>query len=406
MKIDFLASEFLQNPYPVYASIRENDPVFWHMDPQSNGMWLITRYDDVEVCLKDNRLSSGGQRGAHTLNSIDPATLDQNKDFLDFYSKWLLFADPPSHTRLRKLANKGFTRGHVERLKPYMKGLAEGLLENLNRPGSVEFMEEFAYIMPAMVIVEMLGVPQGDRDWLVKHSNDVAILIGLGKVSPEIFEKIRSSYLALTEYFKHHISRLRDNPGDNVLSAMIQAHEEADHLSVMELYAQAVILLIGGHETTRNLIGCGLHLLLRHPDQLQMLREQPALIEPALEEVLRVESPIQFVGRTALEDMEIRGKTIRKGQIVMLMLAAAHRDPEVFKDPDRFDIQRTPNKHLAFGLGRHLCLGAPLARVQAKIVFEALFNRFKSIRLDKEDVVWTASPVFRGLTSLHVSFEA
>lgn len=403
VKFDLLSLDFLQNPYPAYEWLRENDPVHWHLDSQSSGMWLITRYKDVEACLRDPRLSSGGRRGSHTLNAIDEKVREANQDFLAFYSKWLLFADPPDHTRLRKLANKGFTRGHVEKLRPYMKGLAEGLLEKLPKSEPVDFMQEFAVIMPAMVIVEMLGVPQKDRDRLVKWSNDVAALIGLMKVSPDIVEKIRSSYLAMTDYFMKHIENLRNHPQDNVLSSMIQAVEEGDRLTTDELYAQAVILLIGGHETTRNLIGSGLHLLLRHPEQMALLRRRPELMASTVEEILRYESPIQFIGRTAREDFDLNGKAIKKGQVVMLMLASAHRDPDVFEEPDRFDIQRHPNKHLAFGAGRHLCLGAPLGRVQGQVVLEALLNRYNQIALEREDVIWVSSPVFRGITSLHVS---
>jgi len=405
LKFDLLSLDFLQNPYPVYSWLRTNDPVHWHQDSQSNGMWLITRYEDVASCLKDSRLSSGGRRGSHTLSTIDAEVREANKDFLEFYTKWLLFADPPHHTRLRKLANKGFTRGHVERLRPYMKGLAEGLLEKLPKSESVDFMQEFAVIMPAMVIVEMLGVPQKDREKLVKWSNDVAALIGLMKVDVGVIQRIRKSYLAMTDYFMKHIEHLRAHPQDNVLSSMIEATEEDDSLSNDELYAQAVILLIGGHETTRNLIGSGLHLLLTHPDQMMKLREHPELMNPAIEEILRYESPIQFIGRTANEDFEIKGKQIKKGQVIMLMLASAHRDPDVFANPDVFDIERDPNKHLAFGAGRHLCLGAPLGRVQGQVVLEAILNRYENIELVGESVIWVSSPVFRGITSLHVSFE-
>lgn len=406
MKFNLLSQDFLQNPYPVYAWLRENDPVHYHVDSQSSGMWLITRYKDVEACLTDSRLSSGGRRGSHTLNALDPETLKANKDFLEFYNKWLLFADPPDHTRLRKLANKGFTRGHVERLRPYMKGLAEGLLENLPKNQPLDFMQEFAVIMPAMVIVEMLGVPQKDRDWLVEMSNEVAALIGLMKVDPAIFQKIRDSYLAMTDYFMNHIDQLRKRPQDNVLSSLIQATDEEDRLTADELYAQAVILLIGGHETTRNLIGSGLHLLLKHPLQMAKLRTRPELMASAVEEILRFESPIQFIGRTAAEDIQLHGKTIKKGQVVMLMLASAHRDTTVYKDPDIFNIERSSNKHLAFGAGRHLCLGAPLARVQGQVVFEAIFNRYERISLMKKDPVWVSSPVFRGITSLHIRLDS
>ncbi len=286
-----------------------------------------------------------------------------------------------------------------------MEGLAEGLLEELPKNEPLDFMQEFAVIMPAMVIVEMLGVPQKDRDWLVEMSNEVAALIGLMKVDPAIFQKIRDSYLAMTDYFMNHIDQLRKRPQDNVLSSLIQATDEEDRLTADELYAQAVILLIGGHETTRNLIGSGLHLLLKHPLQMAKLRTRPELMASAVEEILRFESPIQFIGRTAAEDIQLHGKTIKKGQVVMLMLASAHRDTTVYKDPDIFDIERSSNKHLAFGAGRHLCLGAPLARVQGQVVFEAIFNRYERISLVKKDAVWVSSPVFRGITSLHIRLD-
>jgi hypothetical protein len=401
---DLLSPDFLQDPYPFYQLLRREHPLYWHESKQSLGLWMATRYKDVRAFLRDPRLSSGGGRGSTTLRAIPPEDRKIHADFLDFYNKWVLLTDPPEHTRLRKLTNKGFAPSHVERLEPFMKGLAEGLLNALPAGESVDFMSRFAPIMPAMVSLEILGIPQKDREQLVAWSNDVAVLIGLGQITLDILKRVRQSYMDMTEYFTRHIDVLRANPMENVLSTLTRAVEEGDRLSTAELYAQAVVLMIGGHETTRNLIGSGLYLLLKHPEQFEQLRREPDLIGNAIEEFLRFESPVQFVGRSAKEDIEHHGKTIHEGQMIMLMIGAANRDPDIFPDPDRLDITRTPNKHLSFGLGAHYCLGAPLARVQTRIVFDALLRRFSRIKL-LEEPQWAPSPVFRGPVQLIVELE-
>lgn len=404
--LDFhlLDPAFLNNPYPVYQSLRTQTPAYWYSRDGSPDYWMVTRYEDVRTLLRDPRLSSGGSRGSSTLSAISPADRKAHADFLNFYNKWVLLSDPPQHTRLRKLTNQGFTLGHVARLEPYMKGLAEGLLNGLPKDEPVEFMSAFAQIMPAMVILEILGIPQKDRRQLVAWSNEVAILIGLGQITLDIFKRIRGSYMAMTHYFTRHIEKLKQGHGEDVLSSLTRAVEEGDRLSVPELYAQAVVLMIGGHETTRNLIGNGLHLLLSHPGLYDAIRQDPLSLELCIEEFLRFESPVQFVGRTTREPMVIHGQTIGEDQLVMLMIGAANRDPEVFDDPQSFNPKRSPNKHLSFGLGIHYCLGAPLARAQARIVFEAILRRFSRIEL-LEPPQWAPSPVFRGPARLMVKLD-
>ncbi len=402
---DLLSPDFIANPYPVYAKLRRQAPVFWLKESQSKGLWVVSRYRDVLRCLRNNtQLSSGRGRGSSILNALPEKERRHYAGFLRFYNLWLLLTDPPKHTRLRKLSNRGFSMGNIESFRPYIEELVDELLREALPKGRIDFLRDFAYRLPAIIIARLLGCPREDAEQLVEWSNDIAILIGLKEISLKVLHRIEKSYLSITTYFKRHIDRLKGNPDFHVLSSLIAAVEDEEHLTREELYAQCVVLLVGGHETTRNLLGNGLYLLFQHPDQMEKLKNDPDLTPLAVEEMLRFESPVQFVGRTAVEPFELNGQAIRENELIMLMIAAANRDEEVFENPESFNIERKPNKHLSFGLGVHYCLGAGLARLQTQIAFKALFELMPNVALASERVEWAPSPVFRGLVSMEVRF--
>jgi len=403
-KFDLLSPDFIANPYPVYRELRQKAPVYWLEESQSKGLWVISRYRDVVKCLRDNRLSSGRGRGSTILKALPEADRERFAGFLKFYNLWLLLIDPPKHTRLRKLSNRGFSIGNIEKLREYIKSVTGELIHSALLKGRMNFLDDFAYKLPAVIIARLLGCPRDDAQQLVAWSNDIAILIGLKEISLEILQQIERSYLAITAYFKEHIQRLKKHPEYHVLSSLIAAAEDEEHLTLEELYAQCVVLLVGGHETTRNLLGNGLYLLFQHPDQFEKLKRDPGLIPSAVEEILRFESPVQFVGRAAIESFEIHDQRIEKDDLIMLMIAAANRDPEIFPNPEVFDIERKPNKHLSFGLGIHYCLGAGLARMQAQIALEQLLSLAPDMTLLTERIEWAPSPVFRGLNALEIAF--
>ena len=307
--------------------------------------------------------------------------------------------------RLRLLVNKAFTPRTVEGLAPFIRAFVDKALNAAAWRGRMELMADLAFPLPATVIAEMLGVPPEDRDRFKQWSDDATAGAGNlpSNLSPEVLRKSVEGMRALQAYFRDIIARRRVEPGDDLISGLIKAQAEGDRLSDQELLANCVLLLNAGHETTTNLIGNGTYALLRHPDQMKRLRDDPSLIPTAVEELLRYDSPVQFTNRILTADMELGGKTLRAGQMVLLLLAAANRDPEQFPGPDKLDVGRQNNKHVAFGLGSHFCLGAPLARLEGRLVLEALLRRVPNLRLDGPAPRYRQNFNLRGLESLHVS---
>ncbi|MDJ0841437.1 MAG: cytochrome P450 [Acidobacteriota bacterium] len=405
--IDFTDPEFIDNPYPFYKRLREDHPVYWMERPGGQGSWLISRYEDVSKGLKSKSFSAGGERGTTTLNVLPPEERAEFQGFISLMKKFIMFLDQPKHTKFRKLANKGFTKRNLEPIEAYIQKEAETLIAEIQKKGKAEFQQEYATLLPAMVITEMLGAPQSTREEMVARTNDLAHLLGMGRLTRERLMEIKESYHALHDYFEKHIAELRANPKPNILSALITAQEENTQFTDDQLYANSVGLMLGGHETTRNLLMTGLYNLLIHPDQLQLLRDHPDLLYQAVEEMTRYDSPLQFVGRIAGEDMEMHGQNIAKGDHILFLPGSANRDPSVFENPDEFDIQRDPGKpvkHLAYGAGPHLCLGAPLARMEAHITFRLLLDTFSTIELvPDQKIEWINFPVLRGLVRLDVT---
>jgi cytochrome P450 len=313
----------------------------------------------------------------------------------------MLVSDPPDHTRLRTLVQKAFTPRMVDHLRPRIQSVVDELLDKaLEGGGEFDLIEHLAYPLPVIVIAELLGVPAEDRATF--HDWSAALAASLDPlVTSEMMDRAWVSRDALHAYLRGIISERRRNPRGDLISALVAVEEQGDTLSEPELVVMCTLLLIAGHETTVNLIGNGMQALLRHPDQLTRLRERPALITPAIEELLRFDPPVQMTGRMLLEDVQLGGKTIPAGEFVLPLLGAANRDPNQFSNPDQLDISRNPNPHVAFGRGIHFCLGAPLARVEGQIVIGSLIRRCPNLRLNgqpkRRDQI-----TLRGLDSLPV----
>ncbi len=391
---------FRIDPYSVYRRLREEAPV--HQGPF--GAWVFSRYADCVAILKDPRLSSDGRNSEAFENAVEQGLFDPDQNLVNGAQSFL-FLDPPDHTRLRGLVSKAFTPRVVEALRPRIQEWVDELLDAVAEKGSLEVIEDLAYPLPVNVICELLGVPPEDhvkfRDWSREAARSLDPVEAL---PPEVVEARQRVGDQFAEYFLSLIQKRRGSPGDDLLSALIAAEEEGDTLSEDELLATAILLLIAGHETTVNLIGNGTLALLRHPDQLQRLADDPSLAKSAVEELLRYDPPVQMTGRTALEDMEIAGATIRKGQQAIVLLGSANRDPEQFPDPERVDISRADNRHIAFGFGIHFCLGAPLARVEGEIVLGTLVRRFSGLKLLAKEPEYKENIILRGLQSLPVGF--
>ena len=393
---------FRADPYSLYARMRREDPV--HQAPF--GRWVLSRYADCVSVLKDPRASSDLTNTEAYQRAIEKRG-DAGPDDPLLKMRPFLIMDPPDHTRLRGLVSRAFTPKVVEGLRPRIQELVDTLLDVVAERGSIELIEDFAYPLPVTVICELLGVPPEDHATFKEWSRDLA----RGQdppevVPPEVRKRSVEAMQRFMDYFRAQIKERRKKPTDDLLSALIVAEEAGDKLTEDELLATCVFLLAAGHETTVNLIGNGMLALLRHPDQLDKLRDDPSLASSAVEELLRYDAPVQFALRTAKEEIEIGGRTIPKGQQIIVLLGAANRDPEQFPDPDRLDITRADNRHIAFGFGIHFCLGAPLARIEGEIAFRTLVRRFRRLELQTDALEYKENIVLRGLASLPVSFGA
>jgi cytochrome P450 len=396
----WLTPEFLANPYPHYQRLRMEAPVFWSERLSS---WVLTRYADVVAALRDSTRLSNAGRMAALLDKL-PETLRPNLQLLyDHYSVGLIFSDPPDHTRLRALVTKAFTPAMIERMRPRIQAFVHQLLDTVAGQRQMDVIADFAYPLPATVICDMLGLPQADRAQFRAWTDDIIGLLGAG-ASAERAERGQRSLRGMREYFQVLIRERRAHPGEDLMSALIQAYEQGQRLSEAELLSTSVTLLTAGQETTTSLISNGLLALFHHPAQLQLLKNNPALSSSAIEEFLRYDASVQRQLRLVTTDFELGGHHIRRGEIVSPFLAAANRDPAQFSEPDELDITRTENRHLAFGYGVHFCLGAPLARLEAPIAFTALLERFPNLRLTDEPLEYKADITVRGLKALPVEF--
>lgn len=400
-QVDLFDPTFNANPYPTYARLRSDAPVHRVSLPDGQGVWLITRYDDVVAVLKDERFVKDW-RNATTPEQL--AQIPPIPEVIKPLRRNMLAADPPDHERLRRLVSKAFTPRLIERMRPRVQEIADALLDAVEDKGEMDLIDDYAFPLPLTVIAELLGVPAEDRKRFREWS-DAAVS---GDTTQEYVEKILLPHMqAFTDYLRALFEEKRENPKDDLISALVRAEEAGDKLSEDELLGMVFLLLVAGHETTVNLIGNGTLALMQHPDQLQKLKADPSLIKPAVEELLRYDGPVETsTRRFAREDVAIGGTVIPKGEIVMVVIAAADHDPGRFPDPDFLDITRTDNKHLAFGKGIHYCLGAPLARMEGQIAISTLLRRLPNLRLkgSPESLTWRPGLVLRGLKGLPVEF--
>lgn len=387
---------FTDDPYPEYARIRSHGAV---VRSYSSGGWYVLGYEAVNDALKDSRLGVDPRKSPFIHRMI--RRISKGKKIRFFEEPTMLNLDPPDHTRLRKLARQGFLHKYVQSLEPKIRGLVDECLATVQDRGKFDLIETLAAPLPAYLISDILGLPREGRQMFQRWSEHIAKYARTFE-----YEALISTdriYNELISYLAEMVEEKRVNPGDDLISQFIAAEEEGDRLTAEEIYSTSGLLLIAGHETTTRLIGNAVWLLLSHPEQLKQLRNDPGLIPNAVEEVLRFQSPVQHTTRVALEDMELHGRRIKKDQLLTLIIGAANRDPAANDDPDLFDVQRENVRHVGFGYGIHLCLGAELARLEARTVLQMLLDRYPDLGLDNPEPAWGDSDFVRGLDELVVS---
>ncbi len=389
--------EFRKNPYPTYHRLLAEDPV----QESPLGGLVLSRYADAISLLRDPRASSDFRKSDAFRKQAAEQGLDYNALLEE--NRSFLFLDPPDHTRLRSLVTKAFTPRVVEELRPRILGIVTELIDAALERGGMDVMEDFAYPLPVAIICDMLGVPVEDNVRFREWTKEAARSLDPDFVLPqEEIDRRQVTFEAFGDYFRALVATRRANPKDDLISALIDAEDQGSKLNEEELISTCILLLIAVHETTVNLIGNGTYQLLRHPEQLQLLRETPGLIKTAVEELLRFDPPVQLTGRLALEDLGFGGKTLKKGQQATILIGAVNRDPEQFVDPQHLDITRQDNRHIAFGLGIHFCLGSPLARVEGQIALSELARRLPNIELAVDEPPYKENLVLRGLAELPV----
>ncbi|HXJ94323.1 MAG TPA: cytochrome P450 [Terriglobia bacterium] len=381
-----VSDDFMADPYPILHRLREEDPVHWS---DSIGGWVLTRYDDVVVTFKEVNHFSNEERLVKVLDYLPAESRTEFKEFEGHYRlKSLINSDPPDHTRLRGLVTKAFTPRVVEAMRPRIQEIVNELLDAVQHDGRMDAIKDLAVPLPVTVISEILGVPKSDLQIFKGWADDIIGFQGINKPPVEILRRAQNAIMEIRAYYGALIEEKRRQPADDLLSELVAAESEGSKLSRTELVNSSITLLVAGHETTTGLIGNGLYTMLRHPDEWQSLKNDPSLLTPAIEEMLRYESPVPRQPRLLKEDAEMGGKQLRRGQVAFQMLNAANRDPAYFTDPDRFDIRRQKNRHIAFGMGAHFCVGAALARTEGQIVFSTLMARLPGMRLVEEKADW------------------
>ncbi len=381
-----VSKEFLVDPYPVLHRLREEDPVHWS---DSIGGWVLTRYDDIVTTFRDVSHFSNEGRLARAVEHLPAESRAKFKVFEDHYRlKSLIHSDPPDHTRLRALVTKAFSPLLVEGMRPRVQAIVSGLLDSAQSAGQMDIIRDLAIPLPVTILAEIFGAPPADQMRFKGWADDLLGFQGLNRPSEEILARSQKALLEIRGYLAKLIQARRCEPREDLLSELVAAEAEGGKLSETELLNSCITLLVAGHETTTSLIGNGIYLLLSHPDQWRLLQNDPSLLTSAIEEILRYESPVARQPRLMKQDTQMDGKLIRTGEIVFQMLNAANRDPAYFTEPDRFDITRRNNRHIAFGLGIHFCVGATLARTEGQIVFTTVMERMPGMRLATDKPEW------------------
>lgn len=393
---DFLSDQNLRDPHPLFLKMRKERPIHWSSRYRA---WIVTRHSDVLRGLRDPGLSS--DRIGSLLDSAPPESASRKA--LELLSDWMVFKDPPVHTRLRKLISKSFTSRAVFHIQGRIEEIVSELLDRCEERGRFDLVEDIAFPLPTMVIAELLGAPASDRARFRTWSDEISPVVFGSFDSVARRASAEGAILNFADYFSNLVSRYEANPSDNLITALIDARDSRDALSHDEVIATCMLLLFAGHETTTNLIGNGAYHLLTHPEQLRRLRKDPSLAASAVEETLRFDGPSKIIVRLAAQRLEYGDAVFQPGQRVFLVQSSANRDEDVFLRPDEFDIGRSPNPHIGFGYGIHFCLGAPLARSEATAVYSNLFKRFPSLSLLDGEVPWEPVLLSRGVLSVPVA---
>lgn len=387
-------SEHRRDPHATWKRLREATPIFYS---RAFGAWMVTRYDDCLELLRGPATSA--DRSQLPLFRVIKWFNRGEVDFSGFMQRNLLMLEGADHRRLRGLVSKAFTPKRVAALRPRLETLADELYDEAAKRGEMELVSDFAFPFPVTAIAELLGVPAADREQFRAWTSDLTQVLDPLQGSDGA-EPMRRATRALYAYFRPLLAARRAEPQDDLMSAMIEAEEDGQQLEENDLLALCTLLLVAGQETTANLIGNSVVALLRHPEQRKRLQEDPSLLPTAVNEFLRYDSPIQLTDRAVMEDFEIRGKPVKKGQLVGIVLAAANRDPEQFDNPDTLDVGRDPNPHLALGHGSHFCLGSQLAKLEAEIALGALLRRFPNFSGQTDPPGWRRSMTLRGPAAL------
>jgi cytochrome P450 len=392
---------FIANPYPAFQKLREIMPV-WR---SPFGRTFLTRYEDASVLMRDRRLGKDYTEPEALIRRFGPTAL-QEPAVVEL-SHMMLMRDPPDHTRLRGLVTKVFTARKIEAMRPGIQAITDRLLDKIAGAGEMDAIRDLAFPLPVLVICELLGIPEDDRARFVTATASGAALLNPVPPTRAELDGANEGTLATGAYFETLFEQRRKEPRDDLLTLLVRAEEAGDRLTIEELRANVTLLFAAGHETTVNLIGNGIWSLLGHPSQWAAIRDAPALIPNAIEEILRYECPVQAVARTVAEPIEFGGEEFSKGDLIVALIGAANRDPEVFPDPDRLDVTRERLKPLSFGGGIHFCIGAQLARIEAEVVFSTLLRRMPDMKLVEPHAPgWRESFTLRGLTTLPVTWTA
>lgn len=397
--INLASAQFKEDAYEIYKESRKKQPILFVNQVEIGKEWLITRYEDALPLLKDNRL----KKDWTNVFSQDIKNMYLSVDNSDHLTTHMLNSDPPNHSRLRSLVQKAFTPKMIAQLDGRIQRIADDLISDIERKGTLNLVDDYSFPLPIIVISEMLGIPKEDQAKFRIWSHAVI-------ASPETPEEIKETEKQLSEfitYLQYLVDIKRKEPKEDLVSALILAESEGHKLSARELYSMIMLLIVAGHETTVNLITNTVLALLENPNQLQLLKDNPKLIDSAIEEGLRYYSPVEVTtARWAMEPFQIHHQTIQKGDMVIIALASANRDETVFENPEIFDITRENNRHIAFGHGSHFCLGAPLARLEAKIAITTLFNRMPELQIkgNREEIKWQGNYLMRSLEELPLTF--
>jgi cytochrome P450 len=390
--------DVLADPYPALGRLRDEDPVHWS---DILGGWVLTRYADVRAALADPRLSA--DRITPFLARRTPTASEAVETLLRRVGLWVVFTDPPIHTRLRGILGRVFTGRTIELRRARVAAIVDALLDRAAEAGEIDLIRDFAYPLPVTVIGDLLGVPAEDHERLKTWSDELATFVGSALATSDRHERAARGVEEMHAYFERLVAGRRAAPADDLVTALVAAQARGEPLSRDELVASCVLLLFAGHETTTNLIGNGALALLRHPGAVRAWRDDLELTAPAVEELLRYDGPTAAMVRVAREDIHLDGHVVKGGDRLFLMINAADRDPRQFAAPDRLDFRRPDNRHIAFGHGIHFCLGAPLARLEGQVALRALVARFPKLAPGSAAPVWLDSLVFRGMRSLPVA---